>query len=512
MRPGELMKKRYECPRCGAGIKPDDIQCDRCGEILKPIEPQSETLPVSVTVEKVISEEEIPVVFGQSEYLSLSRQKQLLTQKEKEIARKEKELMEREKRLTEAIESLEKDNRALEEAMKRCTEFEAELRAREKVLKERERELDALAEKLEKSMRELEISTDSGRKMRMSTEEFERLLALREDYQKALEEGLAKMKKKVEEELRERFERLSQLEQQLKAAEASFEKRVTSETKIAEKGVAEEPKEIVAGAVDISKLIDELKKEIDVQIGAGFPEKLDDVRIRTHIERLDAALDGGIPKGSVVLINGTAGTMKSTLSYAILHNCAVSDNINSMYFSLEQSRESLIRQMERLGMPREKSRDHLMVVDMIDLRKRMAKEKGDWRSILMRYVSNVKKEWDFQLFVLDSLESFKSLADYQFTRQDLKDLFDWFKSLDITVFVISENPITSLLENVESEVYLADGVIELQMKELDHGRMQRWLRVMKMRGANIDPRFFSFSHDGSRFNISVPIVNSHDSP
>ncbi|MDH7508984.1 MAG: gas vesicle protein GvpD [Methanomassiliicoccales archaeon] len=501
------MKKRYECPRCGAGIRPDDIQCDRCGEILKPIEPQADTMPVSVTVEKVISEEEIPIVFGQSEYLSLSRQKQLLAQKEKEIAKREKELMERENRLMEAIESLERDNRALEEAMKRCTEFEAELRAREKILRDREKELDALAEKLERSMRELEISTDSGRKMRVSTEEFEKLLALREDYQKAIEEGLSRMRKQVEEELRERFEKLSQLEQQLRAAEASFERKITSATEIAERGVAEEPEESVASIVDISKIVDELKKEIDVQIGAGFAEKPKDVKIRTHIERLDVALDGGIPKGSVVLVNGIAGTMKSTLTYAILHNCAVLDNINSMYFSLEQSRESLIRQMERLGMPREKSRDRLMVVDMIDLRKRMAKEKGDWRSILMRYVSNVKKEWDFQLFVLDSLDSFKSLADYELTRQDLKDIFDWFKSLDITVFLISEKPIASMLENSESEVYLADGVIELHMKELDHGRMQRWLRVMKMRGSNIDPRYFSFSHDGTRFSISVPIVN-----
>ncbi|MEM2943387.1 MAG: ATPase domain-containing protein [Methanomassiliicoccales archaeon] len=499
------MKKKYECPRCGAGIKPGDIQCDRCGEILKPVESKKDTPSLSVTVEKVLSEEEVSVAFGQSEYLTISRQKQLLVQREAEITKKEKELKEKERKLLETIEALERDNQALEEAMKRCKEFETELRAREEALLSRESELETLAMKLEKQMRELEISAGSGRKIKLTDEEFERLLALKEDYEKALNEGYARLRKQIEEELKERFEKLIQLQKQIEAVDISH--RIIPETQDGKVRDREEKISIEpAETLDLSSIIEELKREADLQTKTIVGKEPIDMRIRTHIERLDVAMGGGIPAGNVILINGCAGTMKSTLAYAILYNSAIHEGLNSMYFSLEQSRESLLNQMEKMGMPKEKSGNKVLVVDMIDLRKRMVKERGDWRNILMRYVGNIKKEWDFKIFVLDSIESFKSLTDYQLSRQDLKDLFDWFRSLNMTVLLISEKPLEVLLDNAESEAYLADGIIEMRMKEIDDVRVQRWLRVLKMRGTEIDPRYFSFTHDGSRFNLTVPIV------
>ncbi len=497
------MKKKFECPRCGAGVRPDDIQCGRCGELLREVKEQRlETLPSSITVERVMSEEETSIMLGQSEYLSLSRQKQLLADREKDIARKEREVAEREQEMLRSIEDIEKDNRSLEEAMRRVREDEAELRAREKVLKDREKELESLTKKLEKGMKELEVSAE-GRKMTLSSEEFEKLVRLRDDYQRMVDEGKTRLRSQIEEELKDRFERMAQLEQQLRAAEASLDEKVAGKPTIEEGGKR------VAEEVMMKRTLDAVTEEMSRQIGAGLGMKAPDRRIRTHVEKLDSVLEGGIPAGSVVLLNGMAGTMKSTLAYHILHHSATLADLKGMYFSLEQSRDSLIRQMERLGMPREKSRDNLMIVDMVDLRKRMKEERGDWRNIMMRYVKNVHAEWKFDLFVLDSLESFKALTEYELTRQDMKDLFDWFKSMEITVLVISERAMSSLLENVEGELYLADGAVELIMKEVNAGRVQRWMRVMKMRGADIDPRYYAFSHDGRSFNLSVPLAGTH---
>jgi Fe-S-cluster containining protein len=45
------MAKRFECPRCGSGVKPDDTQCPRCGESLaeapklQPVAPQAAPAP-----------------------------------------------------------------------------------------------------------------------------------------------------------------------------------------------------------------------------------------------------------------------------------------------------------------------------------------------------------------------------------------------------------------------------------------------------------------------------------
>jgi len=39
------MNKRFECPTCGAGIKPKDRNCFRCGESLEEAPPPTPVLP-----------------------------------------------------------------------------------------------------------------------------------------------------------------------------------------------------------------------------------------------------------------------------------------------------------------------------------------------------------------------------------------------------------------------------------------------------------------------------------
>src|SRR5947209_5050147 len=46
-------------------------------------------------------------------------------------------------------------------------------------------------------------------------------------------------------------------------------------------------------------------------------------RVSTHIEGLDEVLGGGIPEGNVVLVSGAPGTMKTSLTYHILHSSAL---------------------------------------------------------------------------------------------------------------------------------------------------------------------------------------------
>src|SRR5207244_2362160 len=72
-------------------------------------------------------------------------------------------------------------------------------------------------------------------------------------------------------------------------------------------------------------------------------------KISTYIEGLDEVLGGGFPVGHVVLLSGLPGTMKSTLSYAILHRNAKERGARCLYVSLEQTRKSLEDQMAAMG-------------------------------------------------------------------------------------------------------------------------------------------------------------------
>ena len=65
-------------------------------------------------------------------------------------------------------------------------------------------------------------------------------------------------------------------------------------------------------------------------------------RIKTHIEDYDQHLDGGIPVGHVVLISGTAGTMKSSVVLNMFYNEVLLNKSIAVYLSLEQSSASLL--------------------------------------------------------------------------------------------------------------------------------------------------------------------------
>ncbi|MEM3567527.1 MAG: RAD55 family ATPase, partial [Thermoplasmata archaeon] len=92
-----------------------------------------------------------------------------------------------------------------------------------------------------------------------------------------------------------------------------------------------------------------------------------DDRIPTYIKGLDERMEGGIPKKFIVLVCGHAGTMKSSFTYSVLYHSA-KRGIKGMYITLEQSRESLLEHMQKLGFTDYVS-ENLIVVDLAKVRK-----------------------------------------------------------------------------------------------------------------------------------------------
>ena len=75
----------------------------------------------------------------------------------------------------------------------------------------------------------------------------------------------------------------------------------------------------------------------------------DVIRTKTGIQDLDKALNGGIPKGNIVLISGGAGTGKSTLCLQFAINGATLFGEKSLYVSTEQNRDELNKQATGFG-------------------------------------------------------------------------------------------------------------------------------------------------------------------
>lgn len=484
---GVQMPRILECARCGAGISHTDSQCWRCGEPLKG-NPKAKAQPAG----------------GRSSGPGIKDMKDL---RPKEISNtntslrplvtgdyngREKELQDREKELREAMDALEEESKELEAVAMELEKERLSIEASRKRIQEREDELDAMALVLQETAMAAQEYQKTMTADREGLQRFKELMAHQAELGAVLEEERARIRRSIERDMADQLSRIAQLEAELKAANAI----------IRESQGSTDP-----SPIDIDQILSEVTQTLSSQIGAGMPGGQVDRRVGTGIEGLDKLLSGGIPVGSVVLINGPAGSMKTSLAYHILHHSA-RDKVKGMFLSLEQDRDSLLRQMERLGMPREESLDDLMVVDLVDLRRSMEGQSGDWRNIIQRYIENVMKECPFQLLALDSLESFISMSEVKFSRIETQDLFDWFRSLGLTAFVISETPMAKLENDGAMELYVADGALELALKEVGDSHIQRWIRCIKMRGANIDPRFHNMMHAGNTFILSLPMMRA----
>lgn len=432
-----LPPSKFECPRCGFGVRPGETQCGRCGEDLKPKASQPVQVNLaSVKLDRGKSAECSTVHIRSIETIQVGRPDSTMQVRADELDKREKELQERERRLnilSNEVEERSKEPPEKKELQPNVDMDEVRRRLREELTRQFEPELDALRAQLDEKDAELQ---EARLKLQM------------------LDAGQGM--DKVDE-------------------------------------------------AELARITEDIFRELRAQVGA--PLKVEDTGVlRTHITRLDEVLGGGIPHGHVVLFNGAPGTMKSTLTYTILHRAA-SKGTPGLYLSVEQSRRSILRQMERMGMPEAATDGRLRVMDMRELRKEMAEHEGNWRELIMGYVKREQETTGFKVFALDSLESFKAITEHCFSRQDLKDLFDWFKSLDITVLVISENISDEYDEADQGEAYLSDGIMEMLMREMTDSRVQRWVRCVKMRGANVDNRYYSMFHDGKEFNLALPLAN-----
>ena len=230
-------------------------------------------------------------------------------------------------------------------------------------------------------------------------------------------------------------------------------------------------------------------------------------RLKTYIDGYDRALEGGIPQGHIVLMAGTPGTMKSSLTYYMLYNQAKEAGATCVYVTLEQSRNSLLRQMEKMGMSTEEVKHSLHVLDLGLIRKNLKHVSGgdSWMQVFKGYLSSLKNDLNFDVIAIDSLGVLETISEMSNRRTDLFYLFEWLRDLNATVFLVSEVSPDRLFEGAYDEGYLADGIITLKMQVVREVETQRRIRCVKMRETNQDPSYFSLLYNGGRFQVTKAI-------
>jgi circadian clock protein KaiC len=234
-------------------------------------------------------------------------------------------------------------------------------------------------------------------------------------------------------------------------------------------------------------------------------------RIKTYIEGFDEYLNGGVPEGHIIMIAGTSGAMKTSVAWNILYHNALEENRKGLYMTFEQSAESIIEQMEGLGLPYKDVEGKVEIVDVATMRSAVpggkieslgTEETWSWTFVVEELIKRYKKQFGFELLVFDSINVYEMIAEVKAPRVELYNFFQLLKKMKITAFITSEMAPESSIYCQLGESFLADGIIHLKMDQVDRIREQRRIKCVKMRGTKHSSDYFTLFYEGKCFSTS----------
>ncbi len=209
-------------------------------------------------------------------------------------------------------------------------------------------------------------------------------------------------------------------------------------------------------------------------LGLDYPVSRE--RISTGVPKLDAMLGGkGYFRGSTILVSGTAGTGKTSLS-ATFADAACLRGERCLYFAFEESPRQIIRNMGSIG---------------IDLGRWMKKgllrfhsARPSLHGLEMHLVTFHKaiEEFKPQVFIVDPISNLIAAGTESAVKSILTRLIDYLKMNEISTFFTDLTHFGSSLERTSEEISsLIDTWLLLRDIELQ-GERNRGLYILKSRG------------------------------
>ncbi|HPS92454.1 MAG TPA: ATPase domain-containing protein [Methanothrix sp.] len=204
--------------------------------------------------------------------------------------------------------------------------------------------------------------------------------------------------------------------------------------------------------------------------------------LKKTINGLDKILIDDIPKGSVILVTGAEGTLKSGLVFSMMANYLSANDEHGLYITLEQNLESHLRNMKSLGI---KEEANLHIFDYRDMRQEWMDSELDLIKTTEEVIDSFKEKYDnLTLFSLDSLNALYSISDPGDMRKKIYNFFTHLRDEELTSFLIMESAQSRMsgqfTQQHQAEHFLADGTIELGMIE-GNGGVKRYIQILKMR-------------------------------
>jgi len=232
-------------------------------------------------------------------------------------------------------------------------------------------------------------------------------------------------------------------------------------------------------------------------------ENLSENRVPTGIDGLDSLIEGGFPKGSLVLLAGNPGTGKTIFSMQFLYRGAEKYGENGIYVSFAENEDTIIHNISRLFGRDLRNNEGQGKVKILDFTTVTEKGLSTILEMTLEEVTALKAK----RLVIDSFsamaQAFEEPIEARIIIHNI--LGKIVRQLGCTTILIVEVPTGSEKIGISVEEFVADGVIVLRRDDYD-GKLIREIEIPKLRGTKIERQKFLFTLNKG-FKVFTPFSN-----
>ncbi len=223
-------------------------------------------------------------------------------------------------------------------------------------------------------------------------------------------------------------------------------------------------------------------------------------RMESGLAGLDKLIGGGLERGTSTLVQGAAGTGKSTIA-ALFCTQAAERGEHSALFIFDESANTLFSRLDGLGIPLRKHVDAGRVlvqqVDPAEL------SPGEFVHAIRRAVGTHKA----RIVVIDSLNGYlNAMPDEKFLIVQLHEMLTYLGQRGVaSVLVAAQHGLMGAqMQGPIDASYLADSVVLMRYFEAE-GEVRQAISVVKMRGGEHERSIREFTMKGGRVSIGEPL-------
>lgn len=207
------------------------------------------------------------------------------------------------------------------------------------------------------------------------------------------------------------------------------------------------------------------------------PQKTEYERVKTGIPGLDEMMNGGFPRGNLVVVSGDPGSGKTVLCWQFIYTGITVYNENAVYVSLEETEQTIYEGAAEFGWDLRKlvkeGRLLIITVELYDFERLKAAIEDNIRTIKAKRVI-IDPGVIFRLFFERELDA----------RKRIVSLGKMLKALGMTTIITNEINSEKMSSLYGLEEYVADGVVLLYHTRIKN-RFVRSMGILKMRNTEI---------------------------